>query len=81
MRYKDLTRDGFHMDKGIACYGASCIVFETIFAPKYNVSLSTNTYTYNVSDANTTPVTSANVPVAREAARYAVRSPYYVKKM
>ena len=78
---KDLTRDGFHMDKGIACYGASCTVFETIFAPKYNVSLSTNTYTYNVSDANTTPVTSANVPVAREAARYAVRSPYYVKKM
>lgn len=76
-----LTRDGFHMDKGIACYGASCTVFETIFAPKYNVRLSDNTYTYNVSDANTTPVTTSNAPVAREAAKYAVMSPYVVKKM
>ena len=78
---KYLTRDGFHMDKGIACYGASCTVFETIFAPKYNVSLSSNTYTYDVSDANTTPVTSANAPVARQAAKYAVMSPYVVKRM
>lgn len=78
---KYLTRDGFHMDKGIACYGASCTVFETIFVPKYNVSLSSNTYTYDVSDANTTPVTTANAPVARQAAKYAVMSPYVVKRM
>lgn len=78
---KYLTRDGFHMDKGIACYGASCTVFETLITPIYKVSLSGNTYTYNVSDANTTPVTTANAPVAREAARYAVMSPYAVKKM
>jgi hypothetical protein len=69
------------MDKGIACYGASCTVFETLITPRYKVSLSGNTYTYNVSDANTTPVTTANAPVAREAARYAVMSPYVVKKM
>ena len=78
---KYLTRDGFHMDKGIACYGASCTVFETLITPIYNVSLSGNTYTYNVSDANTTPVTTAHAPVAREAAKYAVMSPYVVKKM
>lgn len=78
---KYLTRDGFHMDKGIACYGASCTVFETIFVPKYNVSLSSNTYTYDVSDANTTPVTTANAPLARQAAKYAVMSPYVVKRM
>lgn len=78
---KGLTRDGFHMDKGIACYGASCTVFETIFVPKYKVSLNANTYTYNVSDANTTPVTTANAPLARQAAKYAVMSPYVVKRM
>ena len=78
---KYLTRDGFHMDSGIACYGASCVVFETLITPKYNVQLSGNTYTYDVSNANTTPVTTANAPVAREAAKYAVMSPYVVKKM
>ena len=78
---KYLTRDGFHMDSGIACYGASCVVFETLITPKYNVQLSGNAYTYDVSNANTTPVTTANAPVAREAAKYAVMSPYVVKKM
>jgi hypothetical protein len=78
---KYLTRDGFHMDKGIACYGASCTVFETIFTPVYNVKTSDISYTTSVSDANTTPVTSSNAPVAREAAKYAVLYPYTVKKM
>ena len=78
---KSLTRDGFHMDKGIACYGASCTVFETIFTPVYNVKTSDISYTTSVSDANTTPVTSSNAPVAREAAKYAVLFPYTVKKM
>ena len=76
-----LTRDGFHMDRGIACYGASCTVFETIFTPKYNVRPGGSGYVYNVSDASATPVTSANAAVAHEAAKYAVMSPYAVKKM
>ena len=76
-----LTRDGFHMDRGITCYGASCTVFETIFTPKYNVRPGGSGYVYNVSDASATPVTSANAAVAHEAAKYAVMSPYAVKKM
>ena len=76
-----LTRDGFHMDRGIACYGASCTVFETIFTPKYNVKPGGSGYVYNVTDASATPVTSANAPVAHEAARYAVMNPYVVKRM
>lgn len=77
----NLTRDGFHMDRGIACYGASCTVFETIFTPRYNVKTSAVNYTSDVSNSSTTPITSANAPVAREAAKYAVMSPYVTKKM
>ena len=77
----DLTRDGYHMDNGIARYGASCTVFETLITPKYNKRLDGNTYTYDVSNSTTTPVTSANASVAREAARYAVKNPYVVTQM
>jgi hypothetical protein len=77
----NLTRDGYHMDNGIARYGASCTVFETLITPKYNKRLDGNTYTYDVSNSTTTPVTSANASVAREAARYAVKNPYVVTQM
>ena len=81
----NLTRDGYHMDNGIARYGASCTVFETIFTPKYNVTLDTNSFRYNVSNtsdtAYTTPVTDDNAPVALQAARYAIQSPYVVTDM
>jgi hypothetical protein len=77
----DLTRDGYHMDNGIARYGASCTVFETLITPKYNKRPDGNTYTYDVSNSTTTPVTSANASVAREAARYAVKNPYVVTQM
>ena len=77
----DMTRDGYHMDNGIARSGASCTVFETLITPKYNKRLDGNTYTYDVSNSTTTPVTSANASVAREAARYAVKNPYVVTQM
>ena len=77
----DLTRDGYHMDNGLARYGASCAVFETLITPKYNKKLDGNTYTYDVSNTTTTPVTSTNAPIARDAARYAIRSPYVVTQM
>jgi hypothetical protein len=81
----NLTRDGYHMDNGISRYGASCTVFETIITPKFNVTMDGNTYRYNVSDTGessyTTPVTDANAPVALQAARYAIQSPYVVTDM
>ncbi len=82
----DLTRDGYHMDYGIARYGASCTVFETVIGPfNGNVKLDGNTYRYNVSSTTdgsySTPVTDKNAPVALQAARYAIASPYAVTDM
>lgn len=81
----NLTRDGYHMDNGISRYGASCTVFESIITPKFNVTLDGNTYRYNVTDTGdssyTTPVTDTNAPVALQAARYAIQSPYVVTDM
>ena len=74
-----LTRDGYHMDLGIARYGASCTVFETIIGPfNGNLKLDTNTYRYS---ADGTHVTDANAPVALQAARYAIANPYTVTDM
>lgn len=76
-----LTRDGYHMDNGLARYGASCTIFETIFTPIYNITLDKNTYRYNVNAVGTTPVTDANAPVALEAARQAIKYPYTIIKI
>ena len=81
----NLTRDGYHMDNGISRYGASCTVFESIITPKFNVTMDGNTYRFATSDTGTssytTPVTDANAPVALQAARYAIQSPYVVTDM
>ena len=81
----NLTRDGYHMDNGISRYGASCTVFESIITPKFNVNLDGNKYRYNVSDTGessySTPVTDVNAPVALQAARHAIKSPYVVTDM
>lgn len=82
----ELTRDGYHMDYGIARYGASCTVFESIIGPfNGNVKLDSNTYRYTVSSTTdgsySTPVTDANAPIALQAARYAIAKPYEVTDM
>ena len=50
-----------------------------------NVKLDGNAYRYNVSDTSdgsyTTPVTDANAPIALQAARYALDTPYVVTDM
>ncbi len=81
----NLTRDGYHMDYGISRYGASCVVFETLITPEYDVTMDGNTYRFLVSDTSetsySTPVTDANAPVALQAARYAIQNPYEVTDM
>ena len=81
----NLTRDGYHMDYGISRYGASCVVFETLITPEYDVTMDGNTYRFLVSDTSETsyctPVTDANAPVALQAARYAIQNPYEVTDM
>lgn len=81
-----LTRDGYHMDYGISRYAAACMMFEKLISPSFdNVKLDGNAYRYNVSDTNdgsyTTPVTDANAPIALQAARYALDTPYVVTDM
>lgn len=80
-----LTRDGYHMDNGLARYGAACTVFETIITPKFGSTLDGNTFRYDVSNTTegqyTTPVTSANAPTAIQAARYAIQKPYEITDM
>ena len=81
-----LTRDGYHMDYGISRYGAACTVFETVIGPYHeNITLDDNSYRYNQSSTEdgswTTPVTDATVPIALQAARYAIDKPYEVTKM
>ena len=82
----NLTRDGYHMDNGISRYGASCTVFESILTPKFNVTLDGNTFRPNLTadtgeSSYTTPVTDVNAPMALQAARYAIKSPYVVTDM
>ncbi len=76
-----LTRDGFHMDYGLARYGASCAVFEALISPVYEILLDENTYRYNNSAAGSTPVTDANAPIALEAARNALEHPFTITDM
>lgn len=82
----DLTRDGYHMDYGIARYAAACAVFEMLISPAFdNVKLDNNSFRYDVSNTTSgsysTPVTDENQPIALQAARYAMEHPFEVTPM
>lgn len=81
----DLTRDGYHMDNGIARYGAACTVFEKLVAPSTGKNLDDNTFrypTFNTAEGSvSTPVTDVTAPVAIKAARYAVQKPFEITDM
>lgn len=77
-----LTRDGYHMDYGIARYGAACTVFETAIGPYYgNTKLDGNTYRTAGDSQGTTAITDARVSIALQAARNAISKPYEVTDM
>ena len=76
-----LTRDGYHMDYGLSRYAASCTVFESIITPLTNITLDNNTYRYPDSGEGKTPVTDANAPIAIQAARNAISTPFAVTDM
>lgn len=77
----DLTRDGYHMDLGLARYAAACTVFESVIPNRIDdVTLNGNNYRFSTSSTvdteYSTPVTNSNAPVAISAARYAVAEPF-----
>ena len=77
-----LTRDGYHMDYGIARYGAACTVFETVIGPfNGNVKLDGNSFRTAGDSEGTTAITDARAPIALKAARYAIAKPYEVTDM
>lgn len=78
----DLSRDLFHLDRGITRYCANCTVFESILGPCVGKTMDGNTYRFPTSDPShtnyTTPVTDENAPIALTAARKAVEKPLEV---
>lgn len=80
----DMTRDGYHMDYGLARYGAACLVYNVAMKPYLNLPLSEN-YIYSnstiSSTAHSTPVTLAGGAVARRAAELAQANPWTITDM
>lgn len=80
-----LSRDGYHMDYGIARFGAACTVFEKLISPVKNLYLDGvvcgPTADSFEGTSWTTAVTAARAPIALQAARYALSSPYAVTSM
>lgn len=69
----DLTGDGTHCANGLADYTAACTYFQSLFAPRYGVSVLGNTARIAVSQTETYPssdinVTDENAPIAQIAA-------------
>ena len=80
----DMTRDGYHMDYGLARYSAACLVYNITMKPFLGLSLG-ETYTYPgstiSSTAHSTPVTLANGVAARQAAQLAQENPWTITHM
>lgn len=80
-----LTRDSYHMDYGIARYGAACTVFETLITPCTGKRVDECPYRYATSNTTSgnysTPVTDANAPIAQKAAHAAVEKPFEVTEL
>lgn len=78
------TRDGYHMDYGLARYAASCLLFESLITPKYQINMDNNTF--RISNSNdaygsyTTPVNDSNKPIAIQVARDAMNNKFDVTK-
>lgn len=81
----DLTRDSYHMDKGLARYGAACTFFECILTPVFGVEVPVS---YTDPDGSVslkvdyrTPLTKENAAIALEAARKAIKKPFEITDM
>lgn len=69
----DLTEDGTHNANGLADYTAACAYFQSVFAPRYGVSIVGNTARVTVSQTGQYPsssisVTDENAAIAQKAA-------------
>ena len=80
-----LSRDGYHMDYGIARFGAACTVYEKLIAPVKGAlpgDLVCGPSTDSFEGTSwTTAITAARAPIALQAAHYAIAKPYEVTSM
>ena len=80
----DMTRDGYHMDNGLARYGAACTVYEACMKQYIGIPLGDG-YTFGSNNTSSTghatPVTVENGAVARRAVALAVGSPWKITDM
>lgn len=79
----DHTRDGTHLGIGLARYTATCCLVQTLFAERYGITIPGSSMTYKCPMAmhvkysnGCTDVTSANAPIAQQAACMAVSTPF-----
>jgi len=81
----DLTRDSYHMDKGISRYGAACTFFESIFSPVFGVKVPAAYIDPDKSVSLTvdyrTPITTESAAIALKAARNAIEKPFEITDM
>ena len=71
-----MTNDGIHCANGLADYTASCAYFQSVFAPRYGISVMGNTARVTAEQVGTYPssnidVTDENAPIAQASAMLA----------
>ena len=76
----DLTRDGTHLEYGLARYAAACCYYQSIIYPRSGISVLGNSARYDVSNLNSQnpsiSVNDSNAEVAQKAAIIAAMYPY-----
>lgn len=84
----DMTRDGIHLSRGLACYIAACTVYQSLLYPRYGISIAGNSYRYTCTEdenklfnGKCTDVTDDNAPIAHKAAIAACENPYSITNL
>ena len=76
----DLTRDGTHLDLGLARYAAACCYYQTVFYPRSSITVMGNPARYDVSGHTSSfpsvSVDDTNAIFAQRAAILATMQPY-----
>ena len=78
----DFSTDGTHLATGLGDYVASCCYYQTLFAPRFNKSIISNTFRANVDEsvAGQKSITDETAVIAQKAAMLATYDWYNVNK-
>lgn len=78
----DFSTDGTHLSTGLGDYVASCCYYQTLFAPRFGVSITGNTFRANVDEsvAGQMSITDETAAIAQKAAMLATYDWYNINK-